>query len=94
VSLSDHARANREAWASQAREYEEPARRHWAQDEITWGIWEIPERSIGSLPEVNERDVIELGCGTAYVSAWLARRGARPVGIDVTPEQLATACAL
>lgn len=36
-------------------------------------------------------DVIEMGCGTAYVSAWLARRGARPVGIDVTPEQLATA---
>lgn len=32
-----------------------------------------------------------LGCGTAYVSAWLARRGARPVGVDVTPAQLATA---
>ena len=28
------------------------------------------------------------------MSAWLARRGARPVGIDVTPEQLATARAL
>ena len=36
-------------------------------------------------------DVVELGCGTAYVSAWLARRGARPVGVDVTPAQLATA---
>jgi SAM-dependent methyltransferase len=35
--------------------------------------------------------VIELGCGTAYVSGWLARRGARPVGVDVTPEQLASA---
>src|SRR5439155_10975931 len=34
---------------------------------------------------------IELGCGTAYVSAWLARRGARPVGIDNSPAQLATA---
>jgi SAM-dependent methyltransferase len=37
------------------------------------------------------KDVIELGCGTAYVSAWLARRGARPVGIDNSPRQLATA---
>src|SRR5690348_9558654 len=36
-------------------------------------------------------DVIELGCGTAYVSAWLARRGARPVGIDNSEAQLATA---
>ncbi|MDQ1395730.1 MAG: hypothetical protein QOG64_989, partial [Acidimicrobiaceae bacterium] len=31
---------------------------------------------------------VELGCGTAYVSAWLARRGARPVGVDPTPGQL------
>ena len=29
------------------------------------------------------------GCG--YVSAWLARRGARPVGVDVSARQLATA---
>jgi SAM-dependent methyltransferase len=94
VSLSDDARANREAWAAQAEEYEQPALRQWAQDEITWGIWEIPEADVGSLPEVDGRDVIELGCGTAYVSAWLARRGARPVGVDVTPQQLATARAM
>ena len=37
------------------------------------------------------KDTIELGCGTAYVSAWLARRGARPVGIDNSEQQLATA---
>jgi SAM-dependent methyltransferase len=36
-------------------------------------------------------DVVELGCGTAYVSAWLARRGARPVGIDNSPAQLESA---
>jgi SAM-dependent methyltransferase len=37
---------------------------------------------------------VELGCGTAYFSAWLARRGARPVGLDPTPAQLATARAM
>jgi SAM-dependent methyltransferase len=37
------------------------------------------------------RDSIELGCGTGYVSAWLARRGARPVGLDNSAAQLATA---
>jgi ubiquinone/menaquinone biosynthesis C-methylase UbiE len=36
-------------------------------------------------------DAIELGCGTGYVSAWMARRGARVTGIDVSAEQLATA---
>ena len=43
------------------------------------------------LPDVAGKDVIELGCGTAYFSAWLARRGARPVGVDITPAQLETA---
>jgi SAM-dependent methyltransferase len=44
------------------------------------------------FPEVLAgRDAIELGCGTAYISAWLARRGARVVGIDNSEAQLATA---
>ena len=43
------------------------------------------------LGDVDGLDVVELGCGTAYFSAWLARRGARPVGVDVTPAQLETA---
>ena len=43
------------------------------------------------LGDVAGKDVVELGCGTAYVSAWLARRGARATGVDVTEEQLATA---
>jgi SAM-dependent methyltransferase len=36
-------------------------------------------------------DVVELGCGTGYVSAWAARRGARPVGLDNSMRQLTTA---
>ena len=64
---------------------------NWAAAEITWGVFGVPESSLGSLGDVAGLDVIELGCGTAYVSAWLARRGARPVGVDVTPAQLATA---
>ena len=62
--------------------------------EPSWGIWGIPESEVHLLPDVDGLDVIELGCGTAYVSAWLARRGARPVGIDLSENQLATARAL
>ncbi len=47
-----------------------------------------------ALGDVAGLDVVELGCGTAYLSAWLARRGARPVGVDVTPAQLETARAM
>ena len=51
----------------------------------------VPERELGVLGDVAGLDVIELGCGTAYFSAWLAKQGARPVGVDVTPAQLETA---
>ena len=39
-------------------------------------------------------DVLELGCGTGYVSAWLTRLGARPVGVDLAARQLRIARAL
>ena len=44
------------------------------------GCLRRPEAEIGCIGEVAGLDVVELGCGTAYFSAWLARRGARPSG--------------
>jgi ubiquinone/menaquinone biosynthesis C-methylase UbiE len=41
--------------------------------------------------QIDRLDAIELGCGTAYVSAWLMRRGARVIGLDNSSNQLATA---
>jgi SAM-dependent methyltransferase len=90
--LPEHVRVNRGYWDELAKEYVEPGRRNWSTDDITWGIWSIPETDVRLLPDdVSGMDVIELGCGTAYVSAWLARRGARPVGIDNSPRQLEAA---
>lgn len=43
------------------------------------GVWGVPESDLGVLPsDVAGLDAVEMGCGTAYVSAGLARRGARP----------------
>jgi len=86
-----HQDVNRELWSGLAAQYVESARRDWASPEPSWGIWGIPEAEIGALPDVAGLDAVELGCGTAYFSAWLARRGARPVGVDQSREQLATA---
>jgi SAM-dependent methyltransferase len=91
MDLPEHARVNRSAWDVAAAEYAEAGRRHWAGDESPWGIWEIPEEELGVLGDVDGLDVVELGCGTAYWSAWLARRGARPTGVDLSEAQLATA---
>lgn len=85
-------RQNRAHWREQAPGYVEPGRRHWASPEHYWGIWKITERELGLLPEVAPgTPAVELGCGTAYISAELARRGAAVVGVDNSPEQLATA---
>jgi SAM-dependent methyltransferase len=79
-------------WTRANTEYTDAsAARAWAQEEITWGVFEAPESELNLLGDVNGLDVVELGCGTAYFSSWLARRGARVVGVDPTPAQLATA---
>jgi SAM-dependent methyltransferase len=93
--LPEHVRRNREEWTRGNAQYTDAdAPTQWAAEEITWGVFAVPERDVGVLGEVAGLDVVELGCGTAYVSAWLARRGARPVGVDVTPAQLETARAM
>jgi SAM-dependent methyltransferase len=92
--LRDHVRRNVALWTEEAKGYAKRAPEHWEQEEITWGIWNIPESRLEILGDVAGLDVIELGCGTAYFSSWLARRGAKPVGLDPTPAQLATARAM
>jgi len=94
LTLSEHAARNREVWSGWATDFVASAERNWAQEEFDWGVWRALESDLRALPDVSGKDVIELGCGTAYVSAWLARMGARPVGIDITPAQLETARAM
>ncbi len=92
MSLSEDARRNREAWTKTNAEYtDERARQSWAKDEINWGCFGVLESDLNVLEDVAGKDVIELGCGTAYFGAWLAKRGARVTGVDVTPAQLETA---
>jgi hypothetical protein len=88
---ADEVAANRELWTQANSEYtDEHAGRAWAAEDITWGIFNVPEQQLGVLGDLRGLDVIELGCGTAYFSAWLARRGApadrgrrnsRPAGV-------------
>ncbi len=90
-TLPEYAEKNREAWTKMNTDFHDPGRKAWAQESITWGCWNLPESEINALGDVEGLDVVELGCGTGYLSSWLARRGARAVGIDVTPAQLESA---
>ena len=92
MSHAEDVARNREVWTKANAEYtDRRAYEAWAKEEIDWGMYSGLESEIGALGEVAGKDVIELGCGTAYFSAWLAKRGARVTGVDVTPAQLETA---
>jgi len=79
-------------WTKSNTEYTDAAAsKSWAQEEITWGVWQAPESELEVLGDVSGLDIVDLGCGTAYFCAWLARRGAHVVGVDPTPAQLDTA---
>jgi SAM-dependent methyltransferase len=90
---ADHVPLNRRYWdETLAPWFALRAHRHWAAAEPVWGIWNVPQSELPVIPDdVRGQDAVEMGCGTAYVSAWLARRGARPIGLDVSARQLATA---
>jgi SAM-dependent methyltransferase len=83
---------NRAVWTRKNAEYTDgSARRAWRGDDLVWGVFGHAESELKVLGDVAGLDVVELGCGTAYFSARLAKLGARPVGVDPTPAQLATA---
>jgi len=88
----DYVERNWHAWEAWAPEFTAWAPDAWTDEEVTWGAFPMAGAELGVLPaSVENFDVVELGCGTAYLSAKLARRRARPIGIDTSPAQLATA---
>ncbi len=89
---SDHVAINRGVWDADAGNWVASGERLWNAREPVWGNWGLAEGYLNLLPaDLAGKDAIELGCGTGYVAGWLARRGARVTGIDVSAKQLATA---
>ena len=83
---------NRRAWDGWAPDYVTPGRLAWTGKELCWGLWDTPESELHLLAGLAPgSDIIELGCGAAAISAWLKREGMRPVAVDFSRAQLATA---
>ena len=88
-SADERVAANVAQWTKTNAEYTDAqAERVWKKDLVTWGVFGVADEWIGDVAGL---DVVELGCGTAFFAARLARLGARPVGVDPTPAQLETA---
>src|SRR3954451_16034336 len=83
---------NQALWAVMNERFTDAAAEElWSRPSVVWGLFEVPERDLDVLGPVDGLDVVELACGTAYFSAWLARAGARVVALDLSHEQLVTA---
>lgn len=91
-SEPDYVKQNVANWTRANAAYTDgSAERAWAQEEITWGVFSVPESEVGVIGDVDGLDIVDLGCGTGFFSAWFTRRGAHVVGVDPTPAQLDTA---
>ena len=88
----DHLLINRDLWDADAANWVAVGERLWSLDTPEWGNWGNPDEGLNLLPpDMAGIDAIELGCGTGYVSGWMARRGASVTAIDISTAQLATA---
>jgi len=87
----DYVLTNRAHWDKHADEWIAGGEGGWGA-QPAWGMWQIPDAELRLFPgDMTGMRAIELGCGTGYVSAWMARRGASVVGIDSSQRQLDTA---
>lgn len=86
---SAHERRNRAFWDADADEYQAAHAADLRPDRAcAWGVWRIPESEVNALGPVQDRDILEYGCGAAQWSIGLAGQGSRPVGLDQSQAQL------
>ena len=66
----DYVSINRAVWNEDAVNWVQWGEEAWQVDSPQWGNWGVPEATLSMLPaDMTGMKAMELGCGTAYVSA-------------------------
>jgi SAM-dependent methyltransferase len=84
----DSARGNRHWWDREAVAYLAEHGGLLGADAFVWGPEGLREEDAGLLGDVSGIDVLEVGCGAGQCTRWLAARGARVVGLDLSAGML------
>lgn len=84
-------RANRRWWDADADRYQAEHGEFLGTAGFVWCPEALREADAHLLGEVAGRQVLEVGCGAAMCSRWLAARGGRPVAFDLSARMLAHA---
>ncbi len=75
-------RGNRTWWDREAAGYQAEHGDFLGADRFIWCPEGLDEEQAGLLGDVSGLDVLEVGCGAAQCTRWLAHRQARAVGLD------------
>ncbi|MFE3448141.1 class I SAM-dependent methyltransferase [Nonomuraea sp. NPDC059194] len=86
--LSPSSRANRFWWDGNADDYQVEHGEFLRDSGFVWCPEGVDEAEAGLLGPVEGKDVLEIGCGAAQCSRWLATRGARVAAFDISHRQL------
>jgi SAM-dependent methyltransferase len=81
-------RASRAWWDGYATDYQVEHGDFLGDADFLWGPEGLRESAARLLGDVTQRDVLEVGCGAAQCSRWLAEQGARPIAFDLSHGQL------
>lgn len=77
-------RANRRWWDGDADTYQREHGEFLGVADFVWCPERLREEDARLLGDVRGRRVLEVGCGAAMCSRWLAREGAHPVALDLS----------
>ncbi len=81
-------RANRRWWDGDADDYHAEHGAFLGDADFVWCPERLREQDARLLGGVRGKRVLEVGCGAAMCSRWLATRGARPVAFDLSAGML------
>ncbi len=87
VSSAESQRASRHWWDADADDYLDEHAADIGETAFVWcpeNLHEDEARLLGDPSELRGKRVLEIGCGSAPCSRWLAARGAEPVGLDLS----------
>jgi SAM-dependent methyltransferase len=88
VEAAESARAMRGWWDGQSGDYYAEHGAFLGDADFVWCPERLREADARLLGSVSGRRILEVGCGAAMCSRWLAAQGARPVACDVSAGML------
>jgi SAM-dependent methyltransferase len=81
-------RANRQWWDGDADDYQAEHGDYLGIADFVWCPENLREEDAGLLGDVEGQRILEVGCGAAMCSRWLAGRAARPIAFDLSAGML------